>query len=255
MRRRRGPAVRLHAIIGHPVVASSLLPSGVHLVGFREISGVTTYLPVGTRGPVSPDAAAHGAIVSALFAQQSIVPLPPGVVFRRSETLADWLELHYAALHDALGYVEGRAEARVHISPSDATGAGTPRRLSDGGPASPPSFSASAVNICHEVGREAAAWMLLPRSAEARLAGGTSADAGSSVAYGGRSYLAGSTGDGVHAHGRDVADVSASFLVDRSHWREFADAVAAEVGRQPALEIRLTGPWPPYDFVRLQFGG
>ncbi len=55
--------------------------------------------------------------------------------------------------------------------------------------------------------------------------------------------------------GRDADGASASFLVDRSRWRAFADAVAAEQHRDPELEVRLTGPWPPYDFVRLQFGG
>jgi hypothetical protein len=54
---------------------------------------------------------------------------------------------------------------------------------------------------------------------------------------------------------RDAGEASASFLVDRSRWRAFADAVAGEQHRDPELEVRLTGPWPPYDFVRLQFGG
>lgn len=47
---------------------------------------------------------------------------------------------------------------------------------------------------------------------------------------------------------------SNAFLVEEELWHEFGDAVAAERERHPALRIDVTGPWPPYDFVRLQFG-
>jgi len=47
----------------------------------------------------------------------------------------------------------------------------------------------------------------------------------------------------------------ASFLIDNQRWQNFQDTVAKEADRQPALDFRVTGPWPPYDFVRMQFGG
>jgi hypothetical protein len=47
----------------------------------------------------------------------------------------------------------------------------------------------------------------------------------------------------------------ASFLVDSQRWQTFKDTVSKEAQRQSALEFRVTGPWPPYDFVRMQFGG
>ena len=30
--------------------------------------------------------------------------------------------------------------------------------------------------------------------------------------------------------------------------------IKADLQRQTALDVHLTGPWPPYDFVRMQFG-
>jgi hypothetical protein len=48
--------------------------------------------------------------------------------------------------------------------------------------------------------------------------------------------------------------MTAGFLVEAELWPEFADAIADEQERHPLLRIALTGPWPPYDFVRLQFG-
>jgi Gas vesicle synthesis protein GvpL/GvpF len=46
----------------------------------------------------------------------------------------------------------------------------------------------------------------------------------------------------------------ASFLIDTQRWEAFTDTVSKEAQRQPALDFRVTGPWPPYDFVRMQFG-
>jgi Gas vesicle synthesis protein GvpL/GvpF len=58
--------------------------------------------------------------------------------------------------------------------------------------------------------------------------------------------------------GREVARarglVSAAFLVERERSRIFEDAVSEEAARHASLVIDLTGPWPPYDFVKMQFG-
>lgn len=47
----------------------------------------------------------------------------------------------------------------------------------------------------------------------------------------------------------------ASFLVERDRWSVFADVIREEQKRLRDLRIDCTGPWPPYDFVRMQFGG
>jgi hypothetical protein len=46
----------------------------------------------------------------------------------------------------------------------------------------------------------------------------------------------------------------ASFLIDSQRWQSFQDTVSTEARRQTALDFKVTGPWPPYDFVRMQFG-
>jgi hypothetical protein len=47
----------------------------------------------------------------------------------------------------------------------------------------------------------------------------------------------------------------ASFLVDSQRWDSFQEIVSKEAKRHTALDFRVTGPWPPFDFVRMQFGG
>lgn len=46
----------------------------------------------------------------------------------------------------------------------------------------------------------------------------------------------------------------AAFLVERDKWGTFADAVRDEQERVSGVTIEQSGPWPAYDFVRLQFG-
>jgi hypothetical protein len=57
------------------------------------------------------------------------------------------------------------------------------------------------------------------------------------------------------ADDEDGVVARASFLIDRERWQTFKDTVSKEAQRQSALDFRVTGPWPPYDFVRMQFGG
>jgi hypothetical protein len=46
----------------------------------------------------------------------------------------------------------------------------------------------------------------------------------------------------------------ASFLIDTQRWQAFKDTVSKEAERHGSLDFEVTGPWPPYDFVRMQFG-
>jgi hypothetical protein len=49
--------------------------------------------------------------------------------------------------------------------------------------------------------------------------------------------------------------LSAAFLVERDLWKEFQAAVAEQRDAHNRLRFDVTGPWAPYDFVRMQFGG
>jgi len=48
--------------------------------------------------------------------------------------------------------------------------------------------------------------------------------------------------------------LSGAFLIEQARWSEFAEQVRAETRRRTELVCAKTGPWPPYDFVRLDFG-
>jgi hypothetical protein len=49
--------------------------------------------------------------------------------------------------------------------------------------------------------------------------------------------------------------LSASFLVERDLWKDFLRAMEEQHEAHHKLRFEITGPWAPYDFVRMQFGG
>lgn len=55
--------------------------------------------------------------------------------------------------------------------------------------------------------------------------------------------------------GRDDVVLSSAFLVERELWNDFASAVRRVAAEHTGFRFELTGPWPPYDFVRIEFGG
>ena len=52
----------------------------------------------------------------------------------------------------------------------------------------------------------------------------------------------------------NVRQASAAFLVERDRWDGFLDVISEEARQRPELQFSQTGPWPPYDFVNMQFG-
>lgn len=49
--------------------------------------------------------------------------------------------------------------------------------------------------------------------------------------------------------------LSAAFLVERDLWNDFLAGVQEQREIHRILKYDVTGPWAPYDFVRMQFGG
>ncbi len=184
---------------------------GTSLVGFRAIAAVVAPVQYRKQEPTDEALAAYAEVVERVFEHMPILPAPPGAIFRSRSVISRWLELHYLALTDALGSLEGSASARVTI------------RLRNG-------------SLTDDAARE---WQSLAVESVRMLRGNATAISS-------------------HADAEDAkrADVLArtSFLIPREKWDSFESSVRAEEARHPHLEFLLSGPWPPYDFVRMQFG-
>jgi hypothetical protein len=145
----------------------------------------------------------HQHTVEEVMRRGTILPLPFGVVFRGRRVLIRFLQDQYLVLDEALAFLEGHWELRMHIA-----------QVQEGEP--PAELREAATQIYTELRRLARAAVPFPREAQRLL--------------------------------------SAAFLVDRSAWIDFV-ARAEDLGANtPALSIDVTGPWPPYDFVRLADG-
>jgi hypothetical protein len=210
----------------HPHTAPPVLPD-TDLVTYRDIGAVVepgayTAEPMGA---VALER--HRQVVDDVFARRTIVPAPPGTVFRSREALASWLELHYFTLVEALGFVEDRATARVTASwtsDGDAARRVSPLHLDAGAP------HEERVEVDALVTEAAEPFRALRREAVSLLV-----------------LRAEEVGEPAAAY--------ASFLVERARWTQFEQAVLREAQLRPGLQLRLSGPWPPYDFVRMQFRG
>jgi hypothetical protein len=49
--------------------------------------------------------------------------------------------------------------------------------------------------------------------------------------------------------------LSSAFLLDKELWNDFVVALDEQRSKNQDLEFDLSGPWPPFDFVRMQFRG
>ena len=187
--------------------------SGTSVVTFRDLGAVVTEIANARSAESAADLDEHRRVVDGVFYHGAVLPAPPGIAFRSKEVLMRWLELHYVTLSDALGFVEGRVGARVHVMRSSES---SPLAETAESPGDIAAISAGSFRVLR---RHAVA--SVPLKVE---------------------------------HETDVI-ASAAFLVERDRWQVFSDVVKEEDRRLPDLTYEVTGPWPPYDFVRMQFGG
>lgn len=211
-------ALRLFGIVAADEEGAQLPVPEARLLPYRHLAAVVAPASFAPAAPTEVDVAAHATIVDALFRHRTVVPAPFGVTFRSAEVLLRWLELHYSTIGDALHFVDQRVEARLHLARAAAP---TPltAAVAGTGHADPAEleFAESAEAVVRAVRPVAAA--------TARL---RTPDSGQ----------------------RCVA-----LLLDRDKWDALAAATQEARDHDRTIAVRLTGPWPPYDFVRLQFEG
>lgn len=226
----RPAGLRLYGVVSldaEPPGGLAPMAAATELVAFRDVAAVVEPAPYAADPLAPPQLERYQAVVEEVFARRGIAPAPPGTVFRSAGALAGWLELHYYTLLEAVHFVEDRVVARV--TAAWAGGGAAPARRAGPlrlGPEAPDDalphddLLAQVAEPFAALRREAVSLLVLRAD-----------DAGApSAAYG-------------------------SFLVERARWSHFAQSAAREAARHPALQLGVSGPWPPYDFVRMQFRG
>jgi hypothetical protein len=210
--------LRLYGVAAFDNALHQPFAEGTTLVQFRALAGVVAPAKYHRETLSDDELGDYTRVLEEVQANTAVLPAPPGTIFKTRDNLARWLELHYFTLTQALGSIEGHGQARLTITKTagiDADDA-TVSELKE----SSKQLLATASQSMRVLRGQAAATVSLPVPE-----------------------------DDTHI----VAQ--ASFLVDLEHWSVFADLVRKEDTRHTSLDFHLSGPWPPYDFVRMQFGG
>ena len=211
-------ALRLYGVAAVESNAVRSLAEGTTIIPFRMLGAVVAPAKYSRVSVDEAEVGEYTRILEEVQSNTAVLPAPPGTVFRTRDSLARWLELHYFTLTQAIGVVEGHSEARVIITKSahaDAKDA-TPDEIKE----HTKQLAAVASDSMRVLRGQATATITLPVSED------------------------------------DTTVVAqASFLVDMERWALFCELVAKEDQRHSDLDFRLSGPWPPYDFVRMEFGG
>ena len=210
--------LRLYGVAAHDPTSAQGLAEGTTLVQLRSLAAVVApgrYTRVVLDEEEMSD---YTRVLEEVQGSAAVLPAPPGTIFRSRESLLRWLELHYFTLTQTMSAIEGHGQARLTATKT----AGVDPANATGAEAkeSAKQLIANASQSMRALRGQAAATITLPVPDDETL-----------------------------------VIAQASFLVDLDHWHEFADLVQKEDQRQTALDFHLTGPWPPYDFVKMQFGG
>jgi len=210
--------IRLYGVAALESTNIGSLAEGTSIIPFRMLGAVVAPSRYSRVTLNEAEMAEYTRVLEEVQANSSVLPAPPGTVFRSRDSLTRWLELHYFTLTQAIGVVEGHAEARVVITKSQSADA--PSATADEIKEKTKQLAAVASDSLRVLRGQSAATISLPVADD------------------------------------DTTVVShASFLVDVERWGLFTELVAKEDQRHADLDFRLTGPWPPYDFVRMEFGG
>jgi hypothetical protein len=189
---------------------------GAETVDYRDVSAVVRKSYFMRNEPTDDGLVAYREVVEGAFACGAVIPAPYGTVFRNRDALLRWLELHYFTMADALRFLHDRQEARVRVSPA-ALGAqwDTVEHRARGA-----DLEVTAFDSFRVLKRQAVAYV--------------------PIEIPGR---------------RSEQGAEAAFLVERDHWGQFMALLKEEQRRLPDLRFDHSGPWPAYDFVRLDLNG
>ena len=186
------------------------------IVEYRDLGAIVRKAPFAAMDPTDEAIASYRAVVEGAFTAGAVIPAPYGTVFRNHDSLLSWLELHYFTLADALRYLHDRQVARVRVGPGLPTQAwDTVEHRVRGA-----DLEVTAFDSFRVLKRQAVAFVPIETSGR-----------------------------------RTEQGAEAAFLVEREQWSAFLTALKEEQRRLPDLRFEQSGPWPAYDFVRLDLNG
>ena len=187
----------------------------VYLVEFGELAAAVSDVANAALDPTRDRVLAHDRVNHAVMRDRTVIPMNFGTVCRSREDVVRLLRAAHAAFSDVLRKMEDRVEFGLKVFQAPD---GMPDALPPGTPSDED----------------------LQQRAERHLDDGLDRLRGASVA----SRLNAPLGD------RMI--VNAAFLVRREAEQAFVGCAREIARRFPRLRFKITGPWPPYNFVNIR---
>jgi hypothetical protein len=88
---------------------------GVEMVTVRDLAAICAETEYRAVAPDDDEVKGYNNVVTAFAATGPVLPAPVGLVFRSTDSVRRWLDLHYGALSEAMTFVENRVAGRVHV--------------------------------------------------------------------------------------------------------------------------------------------
>ena len=209
--------LRLFGVAAHEPHSGNELAEGTSLVQLRSLAAVVGPSRYSRVTLDRKELQEYTRVLEEVQATTAVLPAPPGTVFKSRENLLRWLELHYFTLTQTMSAIEGHAQARLTVTKT---------------------VGVDPSDVTKEEAKESAKQLVATASQSMRVLRGQAA----------------ATITLPVPDDEPIVIAQASFLVEIDRWQQFADMVEKEDQRQTALDFTLSGPWPPYDFVKMQFG-
>jgi hypothetical protein len=218
-----------------------------------EMSGTT--LPWDCGEPGSPDlgvlgarAQEHERVLQAILESGPVVPMRFGTVYPSRQAVLETLRAHHLVIQDALVALNGKTEWGLTVlcdRGQEGPALGNTGEL-------PPADVAGRAYLNRREAEKTAA----EASARQRREVATALHRAVEEVAAGSVVHAARRSTGPHDRDTDIL-LKASYLVDTAEREHFQNAIvdALEAVADLGLTGELTGPWPPYNFSRLELDG
>ncbi len=244
-------ALYLYAITDRP---EALLPAMSGLedaplckLTYQDLTGVMSFVTTRQIQPTEANLWQHEAIVEALMADRTVLPVRFGTVFSNEATAQAELLTHQTDLIANLKRVRGRVELGLRVLINDEQ---PPSRAALQEQAQDDERDAVAPTTSAPISRGRA--YLNARQEEERQARAARQQAETLAAeiHTALAHLIVESVQQVLVTPRLL--LTAAYLVERDRVEAFRQQIVTLSAAYPALSLLCTGPWPPYNFVDLQ---
>jgi Gas vesicle synthesis protein GvpL/GvpF len=110
----RVDALRIFALTRNRSFRTTLVPA-VSRIRYRDLDAVVKPASFGVPALNADALSEHQRVVEACMRGSTVLPMPYGVVFRDRRELIRWLEDQYLSLDEALSFLDGHWELRLHM--------------------------------------------------------------------------------------------------------------------------------------------